>query len=75
MHQLSVTSERILANWAKKFGPLYRLRLGIYDCLILTSPTVVRDLLVERGSIFSSRLEFEVLGRVMLRMGGIGKAF
>jgi len=46
--------------------------LGIYDCLILTSPTVVRDLLVERGSIFSSRLEFEVLGRVMLRMGGIG---
>ncbi|KAA1093923.1 hypothetical protein PGT21_002897 [Puccinia graminis f. sp. tritici] len=44
-----------MARWTKQFGPIYRLKMGSSDLIVLGSPKAAVDLLEQRSSKYSSR--------------------
>ncbi|KAJ3148532.1 hypothetical protein HDU89_004629 [Geranomyces variabilis] len=72
LFQLSTQPEIQLTQWAKKYGGLYSLKLGARDVMILTHPKIVKDLCVTRGNIYSSRMDWYILGDVLLENRGVG---
>ncbi|KAH7131541.1 cytochrome P450 [Dactylonectria estremocensis] len=42
-------------KWAKEYGPIYSLILGTKTFIVLSSETVVKELLDKKGSIYSDR--------------------
>ncbi|KAF2827188.1 cytochrome P450 [Ophiobolus disseminans] len=42
-------------KWAEEYGPIYSLMVGTRTYIVLSSPTVVKDLLDKRSNIYSSR--------------------
>ncbi|KAH7377445.1 cytochrome P450 [Cadophora sp. MPI-SDFR-AT-0126] len=44
-----------LKAWADQYGPLYRLRLGRRDHVVISTEKIANDLLRERGNQYSSR--------------------
>lgn len=42
-------------RWAEKFGPIVHVRLFSHDIIVLNTDLVAKDLLDNRGSIYSSR--------------------
>ena len=65
------TPEHILDIWAKKYGPIYSFWLGNQRFVILSDPSVVKDLLVSQGAIFSSRKDFHIKSHIILAGRGI----
>ncbi|KAI5918782.1 cytochrome P450 [Camillea tinctor] len=55
-------------KWAEEYGPIYSLILGKKVMIVLSSDQIVRDLLDNRGAIYSSRPE-SYLGQTILSGG------
>ncbi|KAJ7651338.1 cytochrome P450 [Roridomyces roridus] len=66
--------EVTLDRWAKKFGDLYSLWLGNQLFVIVSSPEIVKDLIVSQltnGAVFSSRKEMFVKSKTVFVGRGI----
>jgi hypothetical protein len=57
IHQLPQTDEvsQVIINWAKQYGELFRIRLGMTDYIYLNTPSAVKDLMDKKSNIYSSR--------------------
>jgi hypothetical protein len=47
--------EKLFLQWSMRIGPVFTLKLGIKRWVILNDATSVKELIVKRGSIYSSR--------------------
>ncbi|KAG7085967.1 hypothetical protein E1B28_003492 [Marasmius oreades] len=63
--------ELTLDYWAKKFGPLYSVKLGNQLFMIISDPHIVKDLMVANGAIFSSRKEMHLKSKIIFAGRGI----
>jgi len=63
--------ELTLDRWAKKFGDLYSIWLGNQLFVIVSSPEIVKDLMVTNGAVFSSRKEMFVKSQTVFAGRGI----
>ncbi|KAJ7648055.1 cytochrome P450 [Roridomyces roridus] len=68
---LSQYPEVTLDRWAKKFGDLYSLWLGNQLFVVVSSPEIVKDLIVTNGAVFSSRKEMFVKSKTVFVGRGI----
>jgi hypothetical protein len=58
LHLIPKTNRhRQFARWAEEYGPVYSLMLGPKPMVVLSSDRAVKDLLDNRGAIYSSRPE------------------
>ncbi|KAG6865531.1 hypothetical protein C0991_001724 [Blastosporella zonata] len=58
--------ERVLDAWAKIYGPLLSVWMGNQLFVVISDPTIARDLLVTNGSIFSSRKKYFMKNQTIL---------
>ena len=63
--------ELVLDHWAKVFGRLYSFRLGAQLFVVISDPAIAKDLLVNNGSVFSSRKEMFVKSQTIFAGRGI----
>ncbi|CAJ2509330.1 Uu.00g143560.m01.CDS01 [Anthostomella pinea] len=63
--------ERTLDRWAKKYGDLYSVWLGNQLFLIISSPSVARDIMVTNGAVTSSRKEMFIKSQTVFAGRGI----
>ncbi|KAJ6529371.1 cytochrome P450 [Mycena capillaripes] len=63
--------ELTLDRWAKQFGDLYAVWLGNQLFVIVSSPAIVKDLIVTNGAVFSSRKEMFIKSQTILVGRGI----
>ncbi|KAJ6474299.1 cytochrome P450 [Mycena sanguinolenta] len=63
--------ELTLDLWANKFGPLYSVWLGNQLFVVVSSPSIAKDLLVTNGAVFSSRKEMFVKSQTVFTGRGI----
>jgi cytochrome P450 len=56
-HQLPQTDEvsQVVINWAKQYGEIFRIRLGMTDYIYLNTPEAVKELMDKKSNIYSSR--------------------
>ncbi|THH32711.1 hypothetical protein EUX98_g1430 [Antrodiella citrinella] len=59
--------ELTLDHWAKKFGPIYSLKLGNQLFVVLSDPGVVKDIMITNGAIFSSRRNMFIKAQTILK--------
>src|SRR5256885_5890755 len=56
LHQLKdVHIQDYIDKMTKEYGPMFQIRFGAETWIILNDYEIVRDLLVKRGAIYSSR--------------------
>ena len=63
--------ERALHAWAQKYGPLFSLFVGDQLFMVISDPETVHNLLVTNGKVFSSRKEYFIKTKTILRGRGI----
>ncbi|KAJ3727480.1 cytochrome P450 [Lentinula raphanica] len=63
--------ELTLDYWAKKFGDMYSIWLGNQLFIIISSPAIVKDLIVTNGAVFSSRKEMFIKSQTVFAGRGI----
>jgi cytochrome P450 len=76
-HQLPQTDEvsQVIINWARQYGEIFRIRLGMTDYIYLNTPEAVKELLDKKSNIYSSRHQMPMAldtvsdGNRMLFMG------
>jgi cytochrome P450 len=56
-HQLPQGDEvsQVIIDWAKKYGEVFRIRLGMTDYIYLNTPRAVKDLMDKKSNIYSGR--------------------
>ncbi|RUP43323.1 cytochrome P450 [Jimgerdemannia flammicorona] len=54
-------------EWSKTLGPIFTVKMGVKRWIVLNSIDIVKDLIVDRGNIYSSRDLPEVLLNVLFR--------
>ncbi|KAF5372255.1 hypothetical protein D9757_009648 [Collybiopsis confluens] len=59
--------ERIISTWAAKYGPLFSVWMGSQLFVVVSDPRVARDLLVTSGAIFSSRRQYFLKNKIILK--------
>ncbi|KAI0555779.1 cytochrome P450 [Xylaria curta] len=61
LHQMPKTKVHVqLQKWASEYGPIYSLILGAQVMIVISSDTVVKDLLDKRSAIYSSRPQMHI---------------
>ncbi|KAK4149476.1 O-methylsterigmatocystin oxidoreductase [Chaetomidium leptoderma] len=56
LHQIPKTNAHVqFKKWADEYGPIYSLIVGTTVTIVLSSDTVIKDLLDKRSGIYSSR--------------------
>ena len=68
---LSHYPELTLDYWSKKFGPLYSMWLGNQLFVVVSDPVIVKDLLINNGTIFSSRKDTFIKSQTIFAGRGI----
>lgn len=63
--------ELTLDYWAKRYGPMYSLRLGNQLFIIVSDPIIAKDLMVTNGAVFSSRKEMFLKSQTIFAGRGI----
>ncbi|KAF2017474.1 cytochrome P450 [Aaosphaeria arxii CBS 175.79] len=63
--------EMTLDYWARKYGPLYSLRLGNQIFAIVSDPSIAKDLFVTNGAVFSDRKEMFVKSQTVFAGRGV----
>ncbi|KAF9882628.1 hypothetical protein FE257_005823 [Aspergillus nanangensis] len=63
--------ELTLDYWAQRFGDLYSIWLGNQLFVIVSDPTIAKDLMVTSGSVFSSRKEMFIKSQTVFAGRGI----
>src|SRR5579859_5129853 len=46
---------QVIINWAKQYGEIFRIRLGMTDYIYLNTPEAVKELMDKKSNIYSSR--------------------
>jgi cytochrome P450 len=46
---------QVIIDWAKKYGELFHIRLGMTDYIYLNTPEAVKELMDKKSNIYSSR--------------------
>ena len=59
--------QRALQAWAQKYGPLFSLFVGGQLFMVISDPQTAHNLLVKNGKIFSSRKEYFIKSKTILR--------
>ncbi len=59
--------ERTLRAWARTYGPLFSVWMGDQLFVVISDACIAKDLLVSNGSIFSSRKQYFMKSRTILR--------
>ena len=59
--------ERALRAWARTYGPLLSVWMGNQLFVVISDARVAKDLLVSNGAIFSSRRQYFMKNRTILR--------
>ncbi|KAI8577707.1 hypothetical protein K450DRAFT_200912 [Umbelopsis ramanniana AG] len=58
-HLLALTSkeplQKLFLKWSQEVGPIFTLKLGVKRWIIINDSATVKDLIVSRGTIYSSR--------------------
>jgi hypothetical protein len=47
--------EKLFLKWSREVGPIFTLKLGVKHWIIINDAATVKDLIVNRGTIYSSR--------------------
>lgn len=69
-HQLTKGPLEIqFTKWSKKLGSIFTIKLGVKRWIVLNSINVVKDLIVERSNIYSSRDMPDILTGILFRGG------
>lgn len=50
-----VPIHQVFSNWSRQVGPIYTCYFGSQKWIVLNSFEVIKDLIVDRGNIYSSR--------------------
>lgn len=58
--------ERALHAWAMKYGPLFSFWLGNQLFVVISDSDIAQNLLVQQGSIFSSRKRYFIKNEIIL---------
>jgi len=69
--QLSIRPLDRLYKWIKKYGPIYGIKLGQRDFIVLNNHEVVNDLIVKCGSLYSSRYNFHNTNPILIKSNSI----
>jgi len=59
--------ERAIRAWARAYGPLLSVWMGNQLFVVISDARVAKDLLVSNGAIFSSRRQYFMKNRTILR--------
>ena len=59
--------ERVIHAWATTYGPLLSVWMGKQLFIVISDARVAKDLLVSNGAIFSSRRQYFMKNRTILR--------
>ena len=59
--------ERVFHAWAKKYGSLFSVWMGNQLFVVISDPRVARDLMVTNGAIFSSRRQYFLKNKIILK--------
>ena len=59
--------ERAIRAWARAYGPLVSVWMGNQLFVVISDARVAKDLLVSNGAIFSSRKQYFMKNRTILR--------
>jgi hypothetical protein len=59
--------ERALRAWAGTYGPLFSIWMGNQLFVVVSDAHIARDLFVSNGAIFSSRKQYFMKNRTILR--------
>ncbi|KIK57259.1 hypothetical protein GYMLUDRAFT_173296 [Collybiopsis luxurians FD-317 M1] len=59
--------ERTVFAWAAKYGRLFSVWMGSQLFVVISDPRVARDLLVTNGAIFSSRRQYFLKNKIILK--------
>jgi len=58
-HLLALTSkeplQKLFLKWSQEVGPMFTLKLGVKRWIIINDIATVKDLIVNKGTIYSSR--------------------
>ena len=63
--------ELVLDKWAKAFGMIYSVWLGNQLFVIVSEPSIAKDLMVVNGNVFSSRKEMFLKSQTIFAGRGI----
>ena len=63
--------ERALRAWARAYGPLLSVWMGNQLFVVISDARIAKDLLVSNSAIFSSRKQYFMKNRTILRGRGI----
>lgn len=56
LHQIKdVPMQNFIDRFSKEYGPIFKVHYGAETWIILNDYEIIRDLLVKRGAIYSSR--------------------
>jgi Cytochrome P450 len=56
-HQLPTTDDvsKVIIQWAREYGEIFRIRLGMTNYIYLNTPEAVKELMDKKSNIYSSR--------------------
>ena len=59
--------ERVLRDWSRTYGPLFSVWMGDQLFVVISDARIAKDLLVNNGTIFSSRKQYFMKCQTILR--------
>ncbi|CAI2190740.1 7796_t:CDS:2, partial [Funneliformis geosporum] len=69
VHQIKLPIHKHFSKLSEKYGPIYKLQMGIKTWVIINDARIVKDLYVTKGTIYNSRENTKILGQIYLRGG------
>ncbi|KAF2006507.1 cytochrome P450 [Amniculicola lignicola CBS 123094] len=63
--------ELTLDRWARKYGPLYSIKLGNQLFVVVSDPGIAKDLMVTKGAVFSDRKDMFIKSQTVFRGRGV----
>ncbi|KAN0055550.1 hypothetical protein ACTA71_008666 [Dictyostelium dimigraforme] len=58
LHQLRNNPNDVLKEWYEKYGPIYRIRMGSIETVILTGYPIIKKAFIDNSNIFLKRYEY-----------------
>ncbi|CAG8549812.1 7846_t:CDS:2, partial [Funneliformis mosseae] len=68
-HQIKLPIHKHFSKLSEKYGPIYKLQMGIKTWVIINDARIVKDLYVTKGAIYNSRPNTKILGQIYVRGG------
>ncbi|KAM9959646.1 hypothetical protein ACTFIR_000729 [Dictyostelium discoideum] len=58
LHQLKNNPNKVFKKWYKKYGPIYRIRMGNIETIILTGYPIIKKSFIDNSNVFKKRYEY-----------------